>query len=144
MNYQKQVICGFPGVGKTTFKNQTKNLIVQDSDSSNFPKDQFPQNYIQHIQAALANEDIDYILVSSHDNVRAALAEAEIPYVLVYPNKECKSEYLERYRNRGSSEAFIKLLSDNWDSWVAGCSNDIHAIKKIGLTPGQTLSDIVV
>ena len=47
-----KVICGFPGVGKSTlFKElEDSDYLVLDSDSSTFDKTKFPENYIEHIK----------------------------------------------------------------------------------------------
>lgn len=114
-----QVICGFPGVGKSTLvRNDTTGLVL-DSDSSTFDKADFPANYIEHIKAKTAEGYT--ILASSHDTVRNALVAAGIPFVLVYPTLDCKDEYLQRYRDRGSPEAFVNLLDQNWFAWITGC-----------------------
>lgn len=140
---QKFIISGFPGVGKSKFFEHFGPAVVADSDSSKFSKDQFPQNYIKHIRSLMNQPYPVYILVSSHDTVRAALAEADIPYILVYPEKDCKTEYLRRYEQRGSSTAFLKLLNDNWDAWVEGCKTDQHAKQVIGLQPQETLESLI-
>ena len=43
-----KVYSAFPGVGKTTYFNNTSKNVL-DSDSSTFDKSEFPQNYINHI-----------------------------------------------------------------------------------------------
>lgn len=99
-----KVISGFPGAGKSYFATHCgSNLVVQDSDSSQFswirPGERhpdFPQNYIQHIKDLLGTADI--IFVSSHKEVRAALVEAGVPFMLVYPKRNAKAEFLARYR----------------------------------------------
>lgn len=118
-----QVICGFPGVGKSTLIRATKaaGLPLLDSDSSTFPKDQFPGNYIEHIKAETVNGN--WILASSHGLVRDALSAAGIPFVIVVPDPALKQEYLDRYRERGSPEAFIKLLDANWYNWLGECED---------------------
>ena len=39
-------------------------------------------------------------------------------FYLVYPDDRRKDEFIERYKNRGNDENFIKLVSDNWDNWM--------------------------
>lgn len=120
MRPMPQVICGFPGIGKSTFvRNAGPGAKVLDSDSSTFDKQMFPANYMEHIKARTAEGNT--ILASSHDVVRNALVAEGIPFVLVYPTLDCKDEYLQRYRDRGSPDAFIKLLDANWSNWIIGC-----------------------
>lgn len=103
---------------------------VHDSDSSKYSwlydgegnkTDQrnpdFPNNYIEHIRK-LDEIPFNIILVSSHDVVRDALAAAELPFFVAFPDIKKKDEYLERYRERGSDDAFVKLLDENWDKWI--------------------------
>lgn len=136
------VISGFPGVGKSHFFNsqQELGLKVMDSDSSKFPKDNFPQNYMQHIGEAISQ--CDYLLVSSHDAVRKALVDAGIRYTLVYPDKSLKKEYMRRYKERGSPQPFLELMEKNWDSFVDGCINQT-VCKHVVLQAGQYMSDVI-
>lgn len=136
MNKAK-VLSVFPGVGKTyLFNNQEKyNIRVADSDSSQFSwiekgvrNPDFPANYIAHIKENL--EKFDLILVSSHEIVRKALREAGIKYDVIVPNISDKDCYIQRFRNRGSDESFIQLLSENWEKWIS----DIHILEPIEIT----------
>lgn len=128
---------GFPAVGKSHLYNHSK-LKVLDSDSSKFDKTFFPKNYIDHIKANLGKVDI--ILISSHEVVREALVKEGLRFTLVYPNIDLKKEFIERYKQRGSPESFIKLVSDNWTEWITQLQNQ-NGCKKIELSTGQYLSD---
>jgi len=135
------VISAFPGVGKTYFYNYmnsmpTETFIVwsgRDSDSSKFPKEGFPQNYVKAIKRDLRNGIQFTQLVSSHKEVRDAMACAGIDYYLVFPENHLKQVYLERYKRRGSPQAFIDLLDKNWETWIHSCEDDQYALKKIVL-----------
>ena len=109
------LVSAFPGTGKTWFHRNT-HMKCLDSDSSTFDKADFPANYIRHIRANMGSMDI--IMISSHKEVRDALVEAGLKFVLVYPSKAALSEYLRRYKERGSPEGFIKLLEANWGNWI--------------------------
>lgn len=139
MNKKGVIISGFPGIGKTHF-SQNSNLSVSDSDSSHFPKKGFPENYIEHIKSW--REHTDYILVSSHKEVREALQKEGIHFKLVYPSRDQKQDYIKRYKERGSSDAFIKLIDMNFDNWI----NEM-AVQRFGehviLKKGQYLSDVI-
>lgn len=133
------IIAGFPGVGKSWLKNNYGDLI-SDSDSSKFPKDEFPQNYINHIKSLIGEKLV--ILVSTHKEVLNKLEDEKIPYILVYPDKNLKQEYLERYKQRGSPEGFINLLDIKWDEF----HNDLEQANpknKIILQKGEFLKDIL-
>jgi len=131
------LISAFPGTGKTYFYNSTA-LDVLDSDSSTFDKKDFPANYIKHIKENIG--EVDMILISSHENVRYELEQSGLGYNLVYPAKELKDEYIQRYKERGNEDTFVKLLEDNWDEWQdvieleSGC-------RHIVLQSGEYLAD---
>jgi hypothetical protein len=130
---------GFPAVGKSYFYKHSK-LKVLDSDSSNFDRASFPENYIDHIKANLGKVDI--ILISSHEVVRDALVKENMQFTLVYPNIDLKQEYLDRYKQRGSPESFIKLVSDIWPEWIEQLQNQ-NGCRQIELSTGQYLKDVI-
>jgi hypothetical protein len=122
------VISGFPGTGKSYYVSRGEGSdympqgFASDSDSSKFDKSNFPQNYIEHIKELIA-EGTARIFVSSHKEVRDELVKEGIDFILVYPKKELKEEYIERYKQRGSSDSFIKIVSENWDNWITELEN---------------------
>lgn len=160
------VVSAFPGVGKSFIHKNAANYnavsipfdesieydyvmlqsyhgkVVLDSDSSNFDKRFFPNNYINHIEPIykLCNEFI--VLASSHDNVRKEMRNRKIEYILVYPDRSLKQEYIERYKKRGSPQAFIDLMEAKWDDFINDCEDDPS--DKIVLQSGQYLKDVLV
>ena len=143
------IISGFPGVGKSYLTEMFKNtdIIVQDSDSSNFSwlepgvrNPDFPNNYINHIKKLIGK--VDYILISSHENVRNCLAKEGIPYALVYPDVSLYKIYIDRYRKRNSSEAFINLMMNTFYSFQEQCEDDIYAYRYC-LLKDNYLSNII-
>ena len=143
------IISGFPGVGKSYLTEMFKNtnVIVQDSDSSNFSwiepgvrNPDFPNNYIKHIKELIGK--VDYILISSHENVRKELANEGIVYALVYPDPTLKDIYINRYKKRNSSDGFINNINNTFYSFVSQCDDDIYA-KRFILTEDNYLSDII-
>ena len=134
-----KIISAFPGTGKTHLFNNT-NLFVLDSDSSYFDKTNFPKNYIEHIKSYIGK--VDYILVSSHEDVRDELIRNKIDFLLIYPDESLKNEYIERYKMRGSSDGFINLISANWDKWISDCSGQRRCLN-IKLPSGKFISDVI-
>lgn len=140
------LISAFPGTGKSYYvenSNSCKDApryFAIDSDSSRFDKDNFPENYIEHIKQKI-EEGYSRICISSHKEVREALVKNELSFILAYPSKELKEEYLGRYRKRENSDKFIQLLSDNWDNWIDECSAQVGC-SHIVLKKGQFISDI--
>lgn len=76
------VILAFPGVGKTYFKQNNKDLKILDSDISKYShkinkktkqkvkNKKFPKNYVDYIKKEYQKDQWDYILVSTHQDVR--------------------------------------------------------------------------
>ena len=121
-----KIISAFPGVGKTTYHKNNPDTTL-DSDSSSFSwivdehgnktrNPHFPQNYIDHIKQNIGK--YKYIFVSSHKEVRDALLDNCIFFYLVYPVNSRKEEFIQRYRDRGNDENFIKLVKTNWENWM--------------------------
>lgn len=136
------VVCGFPGVGKSTAFNSEKKYKVSDSDSSLFDKSQFPSNYIQHIKQQ--QEIMDFVMVSTHKVVRDALILEEIPFYLVYPTYSLKDVFIQRYIDRGSPEPFIQLMKDNFERFVDECF-DVKSVyaNHIVITPDNVNETIL-
>lgn len=148
-----KVISAFPGTGKTYCFNNFKGITILDSDSSEFSwiKDEngnntternpdFPNNYIKHIKENIGKVDI--IFVSSHSSVREALTNEGINFILVFPNVYNKNTYLKRYKDRGSSDSFIKLMDDKFEEFCEEMYND-KKHKRIIFYGDETISDLL-
>lgn len=145
--HETRIVIGFPGVGKTTFFEQNRQLKCADSDSSRFSwierdvrNPDFPQNYIEHIKAAIGRFDL--IFVSSHDLVREALKEEGLPFTVVYPSKELKDEYIQRYIDRGNRDSFVDFLQTNFEQFISVIEQDNYPLN-IALQSGHFLSDAI-
>ena len=66
----------------------------------------------------------------------------KIEYTLVYPDRSLKREYIERYKKRGSPQAFIDLMEAKWDDFIDDCENDPS--DKLVLRSGEYLKDVLV
>lgn len=139
--FKIKVYSAFPGTGKSTYKDLS-NLNVIDLDSSNFDKEEFPENYIQHIKEKIEDPEVDFILVSSHKTLRDALDHHGVPFVLVYPERSIKEEYINRFKLRGNPESFINLLEEYWDDWIDEMSSQKNC-EKIILGTKEYLSNIM-
>ncbi|WP_218014784.1 hypothetical protein [Bacillus sp. Marseille-P3800] len=141
-----KIISGFPGVGKS-YLYRKSDLSIADSDSSDFSWNEngernkdFPNNYIEHIKSTV--DQVDYLLVSSHDVVREALRDHNIKYTIVYPSADLKEEYLERYRKRRSPEGFISFIETNWSKFLTEIHKDMFPHHFV-LLKGETLFDVL-
>jgi adenylate kinase family enzyme len=133
-----RILCGFPGVGKSYLAKQAN---VLDTDSSAFAKDaQWPQNYVDVLIERASHGLHELILASTHKEVRDGLAKAGQRTILVYPDPLLKEEYLNRYRERGSPEPFIRLMELRWEEFLSDCRRQQNAWHWM-LGPGQYLAD---
>ncbi len=140
------LVAGFPGTGKShycyngDYSHYIPPKFATDSDSSKFDKTNFPNNYIKHIKEKIS-EGYSRIFISSHKEVRDALVKNGLEFTLVYPKKELKEEYLKRYKERGSPDSFINLISNNWDLWVDELQKQ-KGCKHIELESGQFMGNV--
>jgi hypothetical protein len=140
------IVSGFPGVGKSKatglFNDPYNGCFVTDSDSSKFSKDDFPQNYLEHIYYQYHSAQPTVLFVSSHELVRMGLVNMKLPFYLAYPAKTQVGEYIQRFIDRGSPPAFVDLVYKNWNEWVDDCAKQ-PGCTKIELRAGQYLSDVL-
>lgn len=140
------IIAAFPGTGKTTLEEQYPNQL-QDTPTEDLVEkhggqhtpmyhDEFADrvdNVVKHGRIALMlpiMDVMDRLIARGHD------------IITIIPLQECKDEYMTRYRERGSDEAFLEKIDRNWDSWL-------HLVERgeydplIRLKPGEYLSDVI-
>lgn len=134
------IISAFPGTGKSFLSKQYVGKI-SDSDSSRFDKAHFPANYLAHIKTLLHNPNLKYIMVSSHAEIREAMDAEGIDYNVVFPTIDQMSDYIVRYTERGSPQAFIDLMTERWTTMVESCREG--GGDKYELQDGQYLSDVI-
>ena len=152
------IISGFPGIGKTTLQKNNSSVIdlessdfkwiYQDSETESMDKEKrkgtdnrivsplWPMNYVQEIIKKAKEYDI--VLISQNPEVRECLKENKCTYYVCFPKKECKQEYIERYRSRGNNEKFISLISENFESWIEAAEKEDN---KLIMEPGEYLED---
>jgi hypothetical protein len=149
------IISAFPGTGKSYCIENRDDLELLDSDSSKFSwklnslgnkirNEEFPKNYVDYIKSTKTvdvGKAPHVVFVSTHEEVRKELRKRDIKCIFVYPDIKLKSEYVKRYRDRGSSEQFIKQLYDNWEKWIVGLK--FEKGKYYVLKSGEYLYDIL-
>lgn len=137
------IICGFPGIGKSTFCTSDYGLVfrIADSDSSRH-KENWPTNYLDMIEANVGKNDIQ--LVSTHADVREGLRARGLHYTLIYPGYKDRKEYVRRYTERKSPESFIEMMDRNWEKFVRQCLQDQHdLVTNICMMRGEYLTDTI-
>lgn len=144
-----RVIAAFPATGKTYMAATVPG--VADSDSSRFSwkyshpdvrerHPDWPGNYIAHLRELLRSS-LRYVLVSTHAEVRDALVANGIDFTLVYPADDCREEYRERMRRRGSPEALIRRVIDElWSQAIAECEQQRGCLH-VMLARGEYLAE---
>lgn len=142
-----KVICGFPGIGKSTFMNNHKNLTIRDSDSSQFPKEPkgvFPGNYVEATKKLYDEGQHDVILVSTHEEAVKALHEVINPkdIFIFVPHISLKEEYIKRYHERNSPQFLIDIISNNWDKWLTFIEETYPKEQVHVLQSGEYLSEM--
>lgn len=109
------IISAFPGIGKSKLYRENR-VKYSDSDSSKFDKKNFPNNYIKHIKRIMKKKDL--VFVSSHICVRETLVKEKMPFIYVIPSLDRKEEFLNNYKERGNTQAFIDNVDINWERWL--------------------------
>lgn len=140
-------LSGFPGVGKSHLYRNLKQGGCIDSDSSKFskledgsPNPNFIEDYFEHLNS-LIDTDTPLVFISTHEAVLRELTARNFKFTIIIPKQSLKEEYLERYKKRGSPQAFIDLIDSNWDAWL----EDIKAkyTNVYELSSGETITDYV-
>ena len=149
---QTRIISAFPGTGKSHFFKTHPDRCL-DSDSSQFSwhlngdghkvrNPHFPGNYIEHIRENIGK--YEFIFVSSHKETRQALLEECLFFYLIHPAPYEKEVYLQRYKDRGNDENFIKLVDKNWDAWISEIMrNRIPGCKRVMMMKDYLSEEIV-
>lgn len=126
------IICGFPGIGKTTLsemiRNKFKNLSVIDSEELHSDKLTFPKSYVENIKNSL--NKINVILSSANPIVIEELINQNIWFTLFYPSLKRKNEMIELYKLRADNEKMIKYMSQNYEN-IIHRYNNINSCNKI-------------
>ena len=105
------IICGFPGVGKSTLA-KFSNWV--DLESTPFEKD-----WVRYAKVAKHMSDNGYnVMVSTHPQLLEQFEQMEVRYTVVVPPIDDLKIYLNRYKRRGNNETFITLLEKEWENWL--------------------------
>lgn len=151
MSIKSTIVCGFPGVGKTTA--EAKSRCVEDLESSGFqflfdpetgPTDirvpEWVPKYVDFIEQR-AEVFAGCLLVSCHKEVREELRRRGIPFVVVVPEHAAKDEYMARYLKRGNSALFIAKIYDNWNRWLVEIDQEPEPVIHLGVN--QNIIDVL-
>lgn len=138
------VVSGFPAIGKS-FLAKKFPVAARDLESSDYHwllvddgkvcNPQWPANYIEAIKALDKSGMYRVICTSSHDLIRSEMANAGIRYTNLAPEDtpEMKQFIIQRCKDRGSPEAFIKDLEEHYSVYVQSMINDKGATRVVQL-----------
>lgn len=156
---KNHIICGFPGVGKSSASKINEDVADIESSEFRWPVEwknvdeldqmkherklnqNWVRDYVDHIEAMASQYGYNYCLISCHKEVREELNARNIPYMIVVPDRSLKDEYLVRYLIRGDSFAFIDCINKHWDEWLSEI--DKSDVPVIHLSTGQFIGDIL-
>lgn len=138
-------LAGFPGTGKSHLYRTLNEHVCSDSDSSEFsklkdgsPNPNFIDDYFNHLEQ-LEDDGILLVFISTHEAVLKELKERGYKHTIIIPKQELKEEYLIRYEERGSPQAFIDLIAKNWDTWLEDIKSKYKNVYE--LSSGETMTD---
>lgn len=123
------IICGFPGVGKSTMAKRSIKWV--DLESTPFGK-------IWSLYAAVAKHMSNNgytVMVSTHEALLEELEMQGVCYTVVIPPVTDKSTYIRRYEKRGNTEDFIKFLDANWEQWLDDIVRKSSAFRTVVILP---------
>lgn len=129
------IYSAFCGTGKSYLCNEPGFMELE---CWKYDLDNFPFNYIEDIK--YYKNKTNFLFISTNPVVLKELYKQSIDVILVYPNIKLKSEYMLRYKNRGSSTDFIQMLDKNWENWINELE-DIKFINKIILNKNEYLEN---
>lgn len=122
------IICGFPGVGKTTLA-KFSNWI--DLESTPFEKD-----WVRYAKVAKHMNDNGYnVMVSTHPQLLEQFEQMEVKYTVVVPHFADIFIYKDRYIKRGNNLDFITSIETNWDKWIENIITKSSVNKTVIILP---------
>ncbi|KID96475.1 K+-dependent Na+/Ca+ exchanger, partial [Metarhizium majus ARSEF 297] len=141
------IICGFPGIGKTDLAK--KPLLVPhyriiEEDSSvclgYHGNANFVAEYCKELENTCQRNTI--VLASTHQKVLDELFGRRLPFVMIYPRREEKDEWIARLQSRGSSDALVNLVRNDWDALFDHFMGFIDVVK-YSISSGADLLEII-
>ena len=153
------IVAGFPCVGKTTMGKKYNNVIdlsstkfhyivekneinekLKGKEKEHQVNHEWPQNYIDEI--VRIKNDYDLIFVCDRVEILSLMLEQNIDFFIAMPYKSLKYDYIERAKQRGNNETFLKIFEEKFDIWWRGMNS--LPVRKIYLEKGEYVEDALV
>lgn len=153
------IIAGFPCVGKTTMGNKYENVIDLSSTKYHYIVEQdkineqlkgnekqhkvnpnWPQNYIDEV--VRIKDKYDVVFVCDRVEILSLMISQNIDFLIAMPHKNLKYDYIERAKQRGNNEKFLKIYEEKFNIWW----NDMNSlpVKKIYLEKDEYVEDALI
>jgi len=124
----KYIVAGFPGTGKSFGGKYFPHEFI-DMESSDYHwvvehgikkcHPDWPNNYLDAVERAYRETPVESTILcvctSTHAEVLNGLHERGLKFIAICPKD--KEETIRRYKERGSSEAFIETLTKNFENF---------------------------
>ena len=151
------IVSAFSGAGKTYLASKYKEII--DLESMNYhwiyPKElenvdqetkkrnnnrtvnpNWPENYLNDI--VKYNSEGKLVLINGADWIIQYLRKSGYRCLNVYPDISQKTEYLNRYRQRGNNKDYIQFWDSHFEEYIAKKTKEKDDIV---MKPGEYLED---
>ena len=130
----KNIICGFAGIGKSTFMKMSNYVDLESTP--------FAKNWDIYSDVAMHMAKNGHkVMLSCHKELRDILFAKGADFEVIIPRIEDKEEYLNRYIKRGNTEQFIKLFEDKWEDFINEILADSDKMNITILEKNEYLSD---
>jgi len=106
------VYAAFCGTGKTSICKQRTDCV--ELECWHYESFNFPDSYIFDIHDT--HDPNELLFISTNPAVLSRLYGFNIE--LIYPDISLKSEYMDRYKNRGCHPDFTSMMDIYWEAWI--------------------------
>lgn len=133
------VICCFPGIGRTTFSAENKHegstfALDLDYDGTNI------KAFIDRVKAERAKLAHRYILVPMDAEILMAFWENGIDHITVVPDSDDRNDWMIRWMHSGATAKMITARKDRWSEINKAWSTESCVI---ALRTGEWLGNVL-
>ena len=134
------IIAGFPCTGKTTMGKKYANVIdlsstrfhyivepdkineqLKGNEKQHAVNPDWPQNYINEV--IRLQDKYDIVFVCDRVDVLSLMVSQNIDFSVALPYQNQKYDYVQRAKQRGNNEKFLKICEERFDMWWNGMNS---------------------